>query len=218
MLDSNWDLIDGEVAHEIEVLNYSNQVNVIEALVRFLMHHHPGGEKGCAAAPHINVVREFHRTATLFLLEKPGDFREEEVLVKSSSGVIVHEPPTHTEVQLLMEMFFADITRRWSETDAIEMASYALWLINWVHPFKNGNGRTARAFCYACLSLKLGFVLPGSPTVIDLIMQNRRDYQLALKSADIGYGANGQPDLTAMQNFVGRLLVEQLSTVPEPST
>ena len=42
MIDDNWEMIDGDAAHDIEVLNYSNQVNVIEALVHLLMHHHMG--------------------------------------------------------------------------------------------------------------------------------------------------------------------------------
>ena len=64
-------------------------------------------------------------------------------------------------------------------------------------------------------SLKLGFVLPGSPTVIDLVMQNRDQYQAALKAADIAFAATGEPDPNAMTTFIGDLLVQQLSTVPE---
>jgi Fic family protein len=112
-----------------------------------------------------------------------------------------------------METFAAKIAERWGESDAVTMGAYALWLVNWVHPFKNGNGRTARAFCYACLSLKLGFVLPGTPTVIDLVMQNREEYQAALKVGDIGFAQTGEPDLSAMYAFVEKLLIQQLAAV-----
>ena len=214
MIDDNWELISGETAHEIEVLNYSNQVNVIEALVRFIMHHHETSESGCKASPSLTVLQEFHRTATLFLLEKPGVFREEEVVVQNN-GVVIHTPPTFDTVQSHMENFFKLMVERWPSFSAVDAGAYTLWLINWVHPFKNGNGRSARAFCYACVSLKLGFVLPGSPTLIDLIMQNRNEYQDALKAADISYESTGEPDLTLMGALVERLLVEQLSTVTD---
>jgi hypothetical protein len=29
-----------------------------------------------------------------------------------------------------------------------ELAAYGLWRLNWIHPFVEGNGRTARAVCY----------------------------------------------------------------------
>ena len=214
MIDDNWELISGETAHEIEVLNYSNQVNVIEALVRFLMHHAGPSENGCKLSPNLTVLSEFHRTATLFLLEKPGAYRDSEVVVQKG-GVVVHTPPTYDLVEQEMESFAATMLGRWPQLSAVEVGAYTLWYINWVHPFKNGNGRSARAFSYACVSLKMGFVLPGAPTLIDLIMQNRDEYESALKSADITYGANGEPDLTLMIAFVERLLVEQLSSVSD---
>jgi Fic family protein len=213
MIDDNWELIDGEVAHEIEVLNYSNQVNVIEALVRFMIYTYDVGENGCLGTPNSNVLREFHRTATLFLLKEPGQYRGSEVSVRKNDGTLVHSPPRHSEVSEHIEDFFKKIVERWPEWGAVQIGAYALWLINWVHPFKNGNGRSARAFCYACISLKLGFVLPGSPTVIDLIMQNREPYQDALKVADISFETAKEPDLGPMINFIEDMLIRQLSSV-----
>ena len=214
MIDDNWDLINGEAAHAIEVLNYSNQVNVIEALVHLLTHTHGIDETGCKASPSQVTLKEFHRTATLFLLARPGEYRTGAVVVAKKDGTVVHEPPHHEEIDGHMTDFFEKITDRWRAYSAVEMGAYALWLINWGHPFQNGNGRSARAFCYACISLKLGFVLPGTPTVIDLIMQNRQEYQNALKAGDIGFAAAGEPDLTEMFAFVEKLLVTQLSAIP----
>lgn len=214
MLDSAWDLIDGNVAHEIEVLNYSNQVNVIEALVRFILHHAGGENEGCPQYPSEMSLKELHRTGTLFLLAKPGEYREGPVYVKRPDGSIVHTPPPADQVPTYMADFFARLADRWPHQGSIEIAGLALWMLNWVHPFKNGNGRTARAFCYACICLKFGFVLPGAPTVIDQIMTNRQEYQAALKTADLGFEATGEPDLSAMITFLGRLLITQLQSVP----
>ena len=46
-----------------------------------------------------------------------------------------------------MAEFFKEMEQLWKTGDALDTASFALWRINWVHPFKNGNGRTARGFC-----------------------------------------------------------------------
>lgn len=213
MKDDNWELIDGLAAHEIEVLNYSNQVNVIEALVHLLMHHHTASDGSCSHSPNRNVLHEFHRTATLFLLHLPGQFRDIEVVVKEADGTVVHTPPPHEEVEQHIEAFFTALAAMWLNASAQEIGAYCLWMINWVHPFKNGNGRTARAFCYACLCLKLGFVLPGRKTVIDLIMDQRGEYYAALRVADNAFRADGEPDLGPIVAFVDRLLFEQLSSI-----
>jgi Fic family protein len=212
MIEDNWDLVTGNAAHEIEVLNYSNQVNVIDALVHLLMHHHTAEDGGCASPPNENVLREFHRTATLFLLNSPGSFREVQVHVRAPDGTVIHTPPEPKDVQVHIDQFFEELQKLWPISSAQALGAYSLWMINWIHPFKNGNGRTARAFCYACLSLKLGFVLPGKRTVIDLVMRNRAEYQANLKKADLSFEAGGKPDLGDMEDFIDRLLAEQLNS------
>lgn len=66
MKDDNWELVAGDDAHEIEVLNYSSQINVIEALVRYTIHHHGTTEDGCPGHPNERALRELHRTARYF--------------------------------------------------------------------------------------------------------------------------------------------------------
>ncbi len=213
MLDDNWELIGGDDAHEIEVLNYSSQVNVIEALVRFVTHHAGSGSDPCQSHPNEVSLSELHRTGTLFLLREPGVYRREPVYVMSGTTVI-HTPPSHEDVGARMAETFAELSAMWVQMSPVEIGAYLLWRINWVHPFKNGNGRTARAFCYACVCLKYGFVLPGTSTLIDLIMQNREEYQEALRAADVAFEPTGTPDLTLMHLFVERLLVEQFQSIP----
>lgn len=214
MQDDNWEMISGEAAHEIEILNYSNQVNVIAALVHLLMFHHRGDDGTCLGYPNVNVLHEFHRTATLFLLHEPGQFRDCPVVVRKGDEVI-HNPPPANEVAAHIERFIERLAVEWTLKPAEDIGAYCLWMINWIHPFKNGNGRTARAFCYACLCLKLGFILPGDKTVIDLIMEQREDYYAALKVADRAFEINGEPDLEPMIEFVDRLLYDQLTSIPE---
>lgn len=213
MFDTNWELIAGDTAHDIEVLNLANQANVIEALVRFFLHHRGADENGCHAHPNTVALRELHRTATFLLLERPGELRTAEVHVGDGTGKVVLEPPASKDVPAVLDRFFEELAGRWRVDGPLEIAAFTLWMVNWVHPFMNGNGRTARALCYTCLSLKLGFVLPGSPTLIDLIMENRPEYYYSLKMADEGYQVSGAPNLEALRGLIDRLLVRQLETV-----
>lgn len=216
MFDTNWELISGDVAHEIEVLNQSSQINLIEALVRFFLHHYSVDGEACGHHPTQAALCELHRTATFLLLEKPGIYRDGPVHLAAKDGTIVYIPPPADEVEAHLERLFLDVTNRWQALSPIEMGAFTLWLINWVHPFKNGNGRTARAFCYTCICLRMGFVLPGSPTVLELIKLNDPEYQAALQVADQGYNETGEPELSAMNALIERLVVEQLTSAVGP--
>jgi len=89
--------------------------------------------------------------------------------------------------------------------------------INWVHPFKNGNGRTARAFCYACLNARLGVILPGTTTIIDQIMLTRPDYEAAIRVADQAAAANpAARNLAQMKAYLDGLLQIQIASIPSP--
>ncbi len=215
MQDDNWELVNGPAAHHIEFLNFANQVNVIEALFRLLTCLHGVHEDyGCLAPPNSRALKAFHHTGTLFLLLNPGEYRTVQVNLSRGDGVVVYEPPPCTEVEAHMASFESDLKAMWMSADAIAVASYALWRINWIHPFKNGNGRSARAFAYACLCLKLGFMPPGERTILDLIMSNKPEFESALRAADKSFSESGGADLGPMNKFIERLFIEQLSSVP----
>lgn len=40
------------------------------------------------------------------------------------------------------------------QMDEITLASFVLWRLNWIHPFIDGNGRTAAVLCYFVLGVK----------------------------------------------------------------
>jgi hypothetical protein len=53
-----------------------------------------------------------------------------------------------------------------------------MWSMNWIHPFFGGNGRTARALSYLVLSVKLGFVRPGTKTIPELIPHGNKEQSM----------------------------------------
>ena len=204
MNDDNWEMINGAVAHQIEALNAANTVNVIEAVVLFIIN-----TIGAGYPNHI-ALKELHRSGTIFLLLKPGEYRDCPVSVVEN-GRVVHTPPEHQHVPTHMVQFFQELSDMWLGSDALDVASFALWKINWVHPFKNGNGRTARAFAYACLCTKIGAVLPGTTTVIDQIMTTRQEYQNCIRDADASFAA-GNLDLSRMKAYLNGLLQVQIQS------
>jgi len=108
-----------------------------------------------------------------------GRFREQPILVDD------HVPPHFKEVPDLMDQFISVIHENWEIVPyPTALAAYALWRLNWIHPFIEGNGRTARAACYYLICLKSGGLLPGKKTVPERIRENREPYYAALKEAD----------------------------------
>lgn len=213
MLDDNWELLNGDPAHHIEQLNATNTINVLEGLVTYLIASREP-KHGRPLMPSETSLRELHRSGTLFLLRKPGEYREEDVHVEEcGTGDVVYEPPPWREVPAHMKAFFEEMRGIWANGDALDAAAFALWRINWIHPFKNGNGRTARAFSYACLCARLEVMLPGTTTVIDQIMTTRADYEAALRDADKAAKNNNGRNLAPMKAYLDRLLQNQISSI-----
>jgi Fic family protein len=134
-----------------------------------------------------------------------GRYREEPIYVGN------HTPPHFNEVPNLMDRFFSLIHENWTIIDhPTWLASYALWRLNWIHPFVEGNGRTARAACYYLICLKYGMLLPGKKIVPERIRENRTPYYAALKAADIACD-QGKLDVSAMAKYLEDLLKGQLT-------
>jgi Fic family protein len=92
-----------------------------------------------------------------------------------------------------------------------------MWRMNWIHPFFGGNGRTSRAISYLALCAKLGFVLPGTKTIPELIAEDRDPYYKALRLADVEWEKQ-LLDVSAMEDLISRLLAAQLVQIHEQAT
>jgi Fic family protein len=134
-----------------------------------------------------------------------GRYREEPIYVGN------HTPPHFKDVPNLMDRFFSVVHENWDiQGHPTALAAYALWCLNWIHPFVEGNGRTARAACYYLLCLKQGQLLPGVKIVPERIREDRKPYYAALKSADIAW-EQGHFDVSELTVYLGGLLAQQLS-------
>ncbi|WBO22288.1 Fic family protein [Sphingomonas abietis] len=120
-------------------------------------------------------------------------------------------PPEHFRVPALMQILIEDVNRRWQDADPVYLAAWVLWRLNWVHPFINGNGRTARVVCYYILCLRFGAWLPGTVILPELIRRDRADYVAALQAADASLKF-GSLDLAQLHGLLAKLLAEQLGT------
>jgi Fic family protein len=107
--------------------------------------------------------------------------------------------------------------RSWNQADPVLLATFVLWRLNNIHPFINGNGRTARAACYFVLCVHAGGWLKGKTILPELIRENHKEYCDALQLAHESF-AKGSLDLSVLHALIIRLLGEQVATVaPDPT-
>ena len=73
------------------------------------------------------------------------------------------------------------------------------------------------AECRILLCRRLGFVLPGEPTIPDQIEAERTPYYTALRDADEKW-KRGSLDLSAMEGLLGAMLAAQLVRIHSTAT
>lgn len=133
-------------------------------------------------------IRELHKIAVKGLKDDgsktPGKFRKEEVTIQNSN----HKPPLHNDVPRLMQEL-ADYINEESEAkfDILKTA-VAHHRFTAIHPFDNGNGRTARLLTYAMLA-KQRFVDDYGMRILNpssIFCIDRQEYYNKLSRADEG--------------------------------
>lgn len=151
------------------------------------------------------VLKALNYQAIVCLHTNPGEYRPCPVYVGN------YTPPQHYRVQALMDDLVNIVNVNWNSADPIYIASFVLWRLNHIHPFINGNGRTARAACYFILCARAGNWLPGDVILPELLKRNRDEYVAALQHADNSISV-GDLDLSVLHALIERLLLEQLQS------
>lgn len=135
-----------------------------------------------------------------------GRFREQPIYVGN------HVPPHFKDVPGLMDQFISLVHENWGVSEhPMILPAYVLWRLNWIHPFIEGNGRTARAACYYLLCLQSGGILPGKQIVPELIRGDPTPYYSALQAAD-RHWADGQFNVDELASYLEGLLARQLKS------
>lgn len=148
--------------------------------------------------------------AVQYLSDQPGRYRQ---YVNVTVGR--HDPPKWQEVEPLMARFWDNLHRLWGRMSPLESSAFALWGVNHIHPFVEGNGRSSRALSYFILCVKYGYWLPGSLSLPEQIRLHHRDrYCEILSRMDVAMDADGLTDLTEMAALLDELLVNQLQSAP----
>lgn len=101
------------------------------------------------------TLKTLHRLTIFGLVDEKyiGSYRDKQVIVKSAADTgVVFRPPVSVEIPFLIEEFFEWLNAaQTKQLPAIFRAAITHYQLVYIHPFIEGNGRTARAL--ATLSL-----------------------------------------------------------------
>lgn len=138
-----------------------------------------------------NLVKDFHETLTENIFQG-GIYRNHDVIITGAS----HRPPPPDEMYSQIKAFYRELSGgAWS--NPIELAAYTHAEFVRIHPFPDGNGRTARLIMN--YQLMYAGLLP-----INIRKEERIEYYEALDR----YAAEG--DLQPFEEFAAGLEEEQI--------
>jgi Fic family protein len=153
-----------------------------------------------------SLILGLQREALAGISSYAGNYRPSGVSIEGSR----HEPVGAHLVPEMVEDMCDYVNDHWNESTPIHLSAYLMWRLNWIHPFADGNGRTSRIVSYVVLSIRAGSILPGTPTIPDQIVDNRKPYFDALDAADLAFRA-GKIDVSKMEELLASLLANQLA-------
>lgn len=148
---------------EQEILNVSSANELIES---------EATDRSPLSPP---FLRELHRRIEDKLISEAGAFRTQDVQITGAS----HTPPAWSDVPDLVRDVADQLDQAGGQVDSVVAAVWAHATIAKIHPFVDGNGRTAR-MVQDFLLLCAGLLPVGIP------INRRAEYYEALESADGG--------------------------------
>jgi Fic family protein len=197
--------LENENLRQLEVDNGLKQYDfAVEVIETFL-----DPERPFALRPPL--IMDLQRLAVDGIEQRPGTWRVGPVAISKSK----HKPPEAHLIGPFIAELCDYINNNWHEQTPFHLASFIMWRLNWIHPFSDGNGRTSRMLSYIILNVKLGYILPGFPTIPLQIESSRAPYFQALEAADQALAETGEYDFSAMENMLKNMLARQLLGVIE---
>ena len=130
------------------------------------------------------LIRQIHKSLVQGVRgnkASPGEYRKiQNYIVNSLTGEKIYTPPPPLEVPQMMTDF-VDWLQRETEVNSVLVAGIAQFQFVHIHPFVDGNGRTARLLSTLCL-YRTGYDFKRLFTISEYYDRDRTAYYKALQS------------------------------------
>lgn len=139
---------------------------------------------------------------------KVEKYRDDEVLVMDEYQNLIYEGPDYHEVQALMNQLIKFIINEDDLHPVIKSCIIHFYFV-YIHPFFDGNGRTARAISYMYL-LKKGYNFFKFFSISSVVNEEKNKYYKAIKDTE-----DNDSDLTYFINFYTKMMVSSIVRILE---
>jgi Fic family protein len=131
----------------------------------------------------LNMLLDIHRSITTNTLDNPEDegrLRQTDdiYVIDAITGSVAHTPPSHTEIEELLHDLFAFASDK-DKSNFIHQIIKGIilhFMLAWIHPFVDGNGRTARSLVYWYM-LKKDYWMTEYLSISRVIYKNKKRYE-----------------------------------------
>lgn len=203
-LEESERLLKGEVVNEAnpddakELVNYKD---AFELVANYLNNDDPITE---------GLIREVHKRLVKGVRgdsAAPGEYRKiQNYVVNSKTKEVVYTPPPVYEIHPMMQEL-VDYINQPEDVQPILVAGVAQFQLVHIHPFLDGNGRTARLLSTLCLYRK-SYDFKRLFTISEYYDQNRADYYKAIQSV-----RDNNMDMTGWLEYFTNALSSQMDTI-----
>lgn len=128
------------------------------------------------------ILRLHHLFCHAIDEEQAGQYRTEQVFITGTTYV----PPVAAEVPGLMQEFLSEFAEKRKTLHPVQLAAYAHRRLVDIHPFQDGNGRTARLLMNLIL-INAGYCVVSIPPIL------RHEYIAALQQAQREHAPDDGP-------------------------
>lgn len=135
-----------------------------------------------------NELKHIHYLFTKNIVENPGEYRTGNEGVSDEKGNVVFIAPPPTRVQTLMSELFTWVNSEYKNISPLILSSIFHYEFVFIHPFRDGNGRTARFWQNALLG-KWKSIFYWIP-VENKIRQYQDDYYRAISNSHVTGNSN----------------------------
>lgn len=192
-----------------EVINYRNVLKYIDGLEKEVKE---GFHYSQRVLKKINEI-----VCERILVDKEGGrYRETQVVLKDErTGEVVFRPPPGVEVPFLVEDFFDWLnSTEGQKLHPVLRAGIAHYFLVAVHPFVEGNGRTARAFATMILFAE-GYDIKKFFSLEEYFDKDSQHYYQALTISDRAHQDLEKRDLTSWLEYFSQAMAVELTRVKE---
>lgn len=130
-------------------------------------------------------------------------YRDDAVYIYDPTGKVIYEPPHFSRVLPLMNKLIEFINNDDLHHPIIKACIIHFYFV-YVHPFFDGNGRTARALSYMYL-LKQGYTFFKFFSISSLVREERPKYYKAIKDVE-----DNDSDLTYFIDFYTQMIIKSI--------